>query len=541
MTISVTNLKKYSHFRLSYPESSVKEFFEYEKDLSVEEKDILLRYASLFDASVDFYSGRTTELSDQVYDLTRRNFLAEMEVDILKFIDVTDGDVSMIHDDITPFDSKIQLDGNFKESLEKELTYLSQAKEYVITPKYDGNSLIIYYKDGNLEKILTKSSDDYGFNKTDKLKNFVPLHVDPSIRSIQCEGLVSLNSDVEGSIRNKANGLVNSKYMQEEVERLLTLRAFKVNFIDKLWDYKRSIEALKSLEEIQVDGRLVFAPSVFLTEDQIPLNDKLEIEGDDPFLVDGVVVYDSFGGINAYKFYYTESEEVTIDNIDWGYTNRESYSPVAEFEPVELQGAVIQRASLNGVNMLLELQAGIGAKVKLIRANSTIPKIIETYIPSEKYNFPVCLFKDEEGNITSGCGTTLTPETSLFGNSLKCPNPDCSEKLNFRLNTLLEDTDFNQIKYKEHLVEAIEKHFNWFIDNILIIDRFNAENKLVDITKKSLAMNFLTACDNNDLESFKNSLETYFHYSDLQHEMMTLNYKAAFKALQTFINKQNII
>jgi NAD-dependent DNA ligase len=57
--------------------------------------------------------------------------------------------------------------------------------------------------------------------------------------------------------------------------------------------------------------------------------------------------------INFYKFYYTEYEEVEVKNIDWQKSWSEGWSPVAEFDSVELQGATISRASLNGVNFYL--------------------------------------------------------------------------------------------------------------------------------------------------------------------------------------------
>jgi NAD-dependent DNA ligase len=122
-----------------------------------------------------------------------------MGKDVLHFIDF-EGHQSVEHPYDTPgLSQKLQIEGSLVEAIDEYFKdrvnpESGEYPQFFISPKYDGSSLIIYYKNGFLDRILTKSSDDFGFDQTYKLKNFVPLEVDPSIESIQCEALVSLDS-----------------------------------------------------------------------------------------------------------------------------------------------------------------------------------------------------------------------------------------------------------------------------------------------------------------------------------------------------------
>ena len=100
--------------------------------------------------------------------------------------------------------------------------------------KYDGSSLALYLdpKTGKPHRIVTVGNlniDDFGVDQTWKLLSFVPPVFPKGIVAIQMEALVDTSrlSESPERARQKANGLINSKHMVEDVGNLLTLRAFR--------------------------------------------------------------------------------------------------------------------------------------------------------------------------------------------------------------------------------------------------------------------------------------------------------------------------
>ena len=101
--------------------------------------------------------------------------------------------------------------------------------------KYDGSSLAIYLDPltGTPKRIVTVGNlniDDFGVDQTWKLIDFLPSKFPKGIVAIQAEALIDIDRFNDGDperARQKANGLINSKYCDSEVRRLLTLRAYR--------------------------------------------------------------------------------------------------------------------------------------------------------------------------------------------------------------------------------------------------------------------------------------------------------------------------
>jgi len=470
-------------------------------------------FRELIEAAIAFYKGMpSTGLTDKEYDERRVNLISRTGKDVFHFIELVDG--LEIGDEIPsrPFEAKEQVDGSLKERIKEYVSELGE--DYLISPKYDGSGIKAIYRNGRLMRII---SGDLGIDRTAKLKSFFPENIDPSITQLHAEALVSLSHGLGGLTRNKANGLINSKYLQDEVDEMIEIRIFNIDFEDGVYDFKRLATYLVNFN-FNLPNKTETA--TILSLDQVPESDRLETKYDN-FLVDGVVVYHE-KGIRCFKFYYTETKEVIIKNISWGESDYEAYSPVAEFDTVTLQDTNVSRASYNGCNFLFDNKCGIGSKVLVARVNSTIPKIVKILETSENYGFPTCT-----------CGKVINTQ---YGNSIKCSDPECTNKYEVRVNWIERNINKRNatLVTKKDFIDLISIDTHVWIGELLNIERWNAKSKFIfnSFILDSLENSFK---DNNS-DLFKKILESCFNYSDNAYRIMELNYLSLFKALS---NKYN--
>ncbi|MBR5489463.1 MAG: NAD-dependent DNA ligase LigA, partial [Firmicutes bacterium] len=114
-----------------------------------------------------------------------------------------------------------------------------------------------------------------------------------------------------------------------------------------------------------------------------------------------------------------EVKETTLQEIEWSASRTGLINPVAIFEPVELEGTTVSRASVHNLSVMKELGLGIGDRIMVYKANMIIPQISENLTRSGKIDIPcscpVC-----------GGGTEIHNENGV--ETLFCPNPDCLAK-----------------------------------------------------------------------------------------------------------------
>ena len=114
-----------------------------------------------------------------------------------------------------------------------------------------------------------------------------------------------------------------------------------------------------------------------------------------------------------------ELAETTLTDIEWSASRTGLINPVAIFEPVELEGTTVSRASVHNVSILKELQLGIGDKITVYKANMIIPQIQENLTKSNALSIPsVCPVCHQETELINENGSEF-----LF-----CPNPKCYAK-----------------------------------------------------------------------------------------------------------------
>ena len=123
---------------------------------------------------------------------------------------------------------------------------------------------------------------------------------------------------------------------------------------------------------------------------------------------------------NAYAFKWKDEEAVTrLRRVEWSASRTGLINPVAVFDPVQLEGTTVTRASVHNVSILKELRLGIGDEIKVYKANMIIPQIAENLTKSGTVQIP------EKCPV---CGGRTEIHQALDVQTLFCENPDCPAK-----------------------------------------------------------------------------------------------------------------
>ena len=383
--------------------------------------------------------------------------------------------------------------------------------------KYDGSSVALYIdpRTGEFKRAVTvgnQNLDNFGVDSTAKLWKHVPHRFPKGIVAIQCEALIDLNHLPPGidpeKARQKANGLITSKYLQDEVDEYLTLRAYRYYTADSVdgkaissLDYR---EVLGSFETIRsASGRIMFAPADVFTTEELAKNPGY-CESDRTqtstglFLNDGWVLYNSGGvcvGALKYAFAGGESDGViktTVRSIKWNdqtAKGKDSWAANVIVDPVIVHGIKIVKPSAGSVGKLVRNKISPGAEVSVILANSTIPQVSECFKPgNEDYQFPVC-----------ACGYHMSA-SDIYGARLKCGNPRCSVREGRMEKYLRSVSDWSKLD----------------LNKLLVIDGFDFGKTDIDVRK------LLKLCaDAADEENETRCPATYDYYGDFRNYLMS--------------------
>ena len=162
-----------------------------------------------------------------------------------------------------------------------------------------------------------------------------------------------------------------------------------------------------------------------------------------------------------------ETAQTTLLEIEWSPSRTGLINPVAIFEPVQLEGTTVSRASVHNLSIMEELELGIGDQITVYKANMIIPQIAENLTRSRKIQIPktcpVC------GKATQICQENDTK-------TLVCPNPECEAK-KIKSFTLMVSRDALNIDglSEATLEKFIAKGFIHRFADIFRLNRFEKE------------------------------------------------------------------
>ncbi len=162
-----------------------------------------------------------------------------------------------------------------------------------------------------------------------------------------------------------------------------------------------------------------------------------------------------------------EIKETHLTEVEWSASRTGLINPIAVFEPVELEGTTVSRASLHNISILKALQMGVGDEIQVYKANMIIPQIAENLTRSDNLKIP---------SECPVCGGATEIRNINGVSSLYCTNPDCSAK-QIKLFSLFVSRDaFNIEGMSEATLEKfIQKGFLHHLADIFHLSQYHDE------------------------------------------------------------------
>lgn len=330
----------------------------------------------------------------------------------------------------------------------EELAKWAEGRKIWMSWKLDGLTLVVTYDDGKLTKVVTRGDGHIGTNITRLAPAItgIPAKIDyKGHLVIRGEAVISykdfeqflMEQDEDyANPRNLASGSLTLKDIDEVSRRRIRWIAFTLVYADKdINSWGERMDFLQAQGFNTVDHQCIDVPTLANIEKAIGEWTEKVTNSTNPYPVDGLVIayddtaYAATGSVTGhhatragYAFKWQDESVVTkLDHIEWSCA-ASTISPVAVFEPVELEGTTVKRASLCNISECQRLGIGDkGTEISVIKANKIIPKVIkveskvgELHIPTE---CPVCGSPTEV--VTSASSGTLT---------LHCTNAECPAK-----------------------------------------------------------------------------------------------------------------
>jgi DNA ligase (NAD+) len=330
----------------------------------------------------------------------------------------------------------------------EDLVKWAEGREIWLSWKLDGLTLVVTYDHGRLSKVVTRGDGHIGTNITHLAGalNGIPAAIkDTGHVVIRGEAVISYedfnafvmeSGEDYANPRNLASGSLTLKDIEEVKRRNIHWVPFTLVYCEKKMNsWGERMQFLEDQGFQVVDHEKITSPTLENILACIDRWTKKVTEGINPYPVDGLVidyddsVYAASGSITGhhatragYAFKWAdESVESCLDHVEWSCA-ASTITPVAVFEPVELEGTTVKRASLCNISECRRL--GIGAKgtvLEVIKANKIIPKVIRVKKIEGSLEIP---------SVCPVCGAPTKIHTSEASGTetLKCTNPDCAAK-----------------------------------------------------------------------------------------------------------------
>ncbi|MEE0886176.1 MAG: NAD-dependent DNA ligase LigA [Treponema sp.] len=335
--------------------------------------------------------------------------------------------------------------------------------EYLVEYKLDGASLELQYEHGNLIHAVTRGDGSVGDDITanaKKMNGVLPALVDSDFITIDytggIRGEVIMTHDVhaekfsdKANCRNAANGLMKRKDGDGcEYLKLITYDAWSTSGTQPFSDEEGKIKWLEKLGFSVCPLFIAKNPKEVIDYRARVMEERKNLDYD----IDGLVVKErkidhADASRNrpdrqiAFKFSLEEAVS-TLKNVEWSI-NGGTYTPVAVFDEVALNGTMVQRASLANPDTMRALGVKIGCKVVVVKRGEIIPKIESVIHEQEENEIPVKMPEKCEC-----CGTKLVDE----GSRLFCPNKSCEKRVLHQLmkwNSVVDIRDLGETLVNE--------------------------------------------------------------------------------------------
>ena len=411
----------------------------------------------------------------------------------------------------------------------EELKEWLKDKEGLLSWKLDGLTVVLTYEGGKLVKAVTRGNGEVGEVVTNNAKTFtnlpltIPYMGKLILRGeavITYEDFKKINDEIEdaeakyknprnlcsGSVRQLNNEITKNRRVRffafslVKTEGIDVAEKVEVNKVSEegqgLATHEAEFEFLKSLGFEVVEYKKVTTDTILETinyfEEKVA---GYEVPSDGLVLTFDDIAYGKSLGRTA-KFprdsiafkWADEMRETTLLEMEWSPSRTGLINPVAIFEPVELEGTTVSRASVHNISIVKGLKLGIGDTITVYKANMIIPQIAENLTMSDSLEIPDCC---------PACGGKTEIRQVNEVQSLYCTNAECSAK-KIKSFTLFVSRDALNIEglSEATLEKFIAKGFLQDFTDIFHLNRYEDEIKEMEGFGEKSYQNLIASVEN---------------------------------------------
>lgn len=338
-------------------------------------------------------------------------------------------------DDVREFVERVQKEG---------------ADEFTVEPKIDGLSVSLEYRDGVLTLGSTRGDGFIGEDITPNLKTIrtIPLNIPEKLSLIEIRGEVYMPKSSFAELcelqekngeplpknpRNAAAGSLRQKDSKITASRKLDIFCFNIQRAEGK-EFKTHSESLEYIESLGF--HVIPDVRVCRTADEIVrrIEEIGQMRRSLPFDIDGAVIKVNNIALRAeigatskvpkwavaFK-YPPEEKETTLREIEINVGRTGALTPVALFDPVQLAGTSVSRATMHNQDIITERDIRVGDRIIVRKAGDIIPEVVRSVSHaenSEPYFIP---------DICPVCGAKAVRDEDEA--VIRCQNPDCPAQL----------------------------------------------------------------------------------------------------------------
>lgn len=337
--------------------------------------------------------------------------------------------------------------------------------------KLDGLTIVLTYENGRLLQAVTRGNGETGEDITANARHIIgipaaiPFDKKLVIRGealMKYSDFQRINEEIEDSAkyknpRNLCVGTVRNLDSKVTAERNINFFAFNLVSAEGYEEnsFAARIEWLENLGFQCVDGVKVTKDNLekavqkyesAITENEFP-SDGLVLMLDD--VAYGISLGEtSHAPRNAIAFkWHDETADTKLLEVDWSASRTGLLNPVAIFEPVELEGTTVSRASVHNLSIVKQLKLGIGDIISVYKANMIIPQILENKTCSDNLEIPC------ECPVCHGKTEIRTSDEDV--ETVYCINPDCPAKLIGRFEHFVQRDAMNIVGLSTATIETL--------------------------------------------------------------------------------------
>lgn len=346
--------------------------------------------------------------------------------------------------DLFSFDEIRDFDRKVRAELEKDSVL------YVTEPKIDGLSVSLEYRNGELVRGSTRGDGFVGEDITANLRTIksIPLHLTEKLPFIEVRGEVYMpkksflklieRQEIEGeatakNARNAAAGSLRQKDSRITAQRELDIFCFNIQQVEgaQITSHRQSLEFMKKLGFKVIDG---YEPCDTIEKAIAKIERIGESRNGLSYDIDGAVIkVDDFSEREllgatakvpkwavAFK-YPPEEKETTLNSIEINVGRTGALTPVAIFEPLQLAGTTVSRATLHNQDFIASLDIRIGDRIVVRKAGEIIPEVVK--VTNHAENAEPFLIPDR----CPVCGAQAVRDEDEA--VIRCSNIDCPAQL----------------------------------------------------------------------------------------------------------------